>query len=188
MLNEIGTVFGLLTGKVKFALIGILAATFLVCTAGAYGTGYIIGLNKGKAEAELVIANFRADKAEQISKLNEKITDLNGKTTIEYVDRWNTIREKEYIDKGLAENVVPAQKDLSSGWVYLHDRAATSLPADPVLTADKEPSGVMDNTALSTIVSNYARCTQDQNTLISLQNWIEKYNSEVRNTNKESKK
>lgn len=188
MISELGTVFSLLSGKVKWTVIGIFAV-LLISTAGiCYGTGHLIGLNKGKAESALVISNFTSDKNAQIAHLNDKIIELNSKTTVEYVDRWNTIREKEYVDKGIAENSVPSQHDMSTGWVYLHDRAAASLPADPVLASDKEKSGVMDNAALSTIVTNYARCAQDQNTLISLQNWIDKYNSEVQKSNKDNKK
>jgi hypothetical protein len=64
------------------------------------------------------------------------------------------------------------QHDMSNGWVELHDAAARLANPDAILASDKSPSGVMDNSALAVVISNYAIAHENKQQLISLQKWI----------------
>ena len=133
---------------------------------------FVFGYMKGSAYAEAELARFAAKKAEQVAELEKKNTEISNKVVTEYVDRTNTIREKEYVYRDVATKVVPSHHDMSNGWVYAHDASATSSDADPARASDATPSGIKDNEALLTIFSNYSRCMQNSQQLISLQQWI----------------
>jgi hypothetical protein len=133
---------------------------------------FIFGYMKGSAYAEAELARFAAKKEAQVAQLEKKNAEISNKVVTEYVDRTNTIREKEYVYRDLAQNSVPAQSDLSNGWVYTHDISATSGDADASRASDATPSGIKDNEALFTIISNYSRCMQNSQQLTSLQQWI----------------
>jgi len=120
----------------------------------------------------LYLDRFSAKKSEQIAVLEKKNAEISGKVVTEYVDRTNIIKEKEYVYRDIATKVVPAQHDLSNGWVFAHDASATSSDADPTRSSDASPSGIKDNEALLTIFNNYSRCMQNSQQLVSLQQWI----------------
>lgn len=136
--------------------------------AGVFFYGYM----KGSAYAEAELARFAAKHAEQVAELEKKNQEISNKVVTEYVDRTNTIREKEYVYRDVAKNNVPSQHDMSNGWVYTHDISATSGDADPTRASDATPSGITDTTALVGIIGNYSRCMQNSQQLISLQKWI----------------
>jgi hypothetical protein len=139
----------------------------LIATVALIIGVFFYGYMKGSAYAEAELARFAADKAEQIAKLEKKNAEISNNIVTEYVDRTNTIREIEYVYLDTAKSRVPAQSDLSNGWVYTHDISATSGDADPTRASDASSSGIKDNTALLTIISNYAICQR-----IELQKWI----------------
>jgi hypothetical protein len=143
----------------------IFAIIFLV--AGAAGYGYM----KGSAHAEVELANYRAEAEKQISDLKTENAKISDNVITEYVDRTNTIREKEIVYRD-ATNTLGSQYDISNGWVYLHDSAAKLTNPDMTLASDKSPSGIMDNSALAVVISNYAICRQNAEQLSSLQKWI----------------
>lgn len=136
--------------------------------AGVFFYGYM----KGSAYAEAELARFAAKHAEQVAELEKKNQEISNKVVTEYVDRTNTIREKEYVYRDVAKNNVPSQHDMSNGWVYTHDISATSGDANPTRASDATPSGITDTTALVGIIGNYSRCMQNSQQLISLQKWI----------------
>lgn len=140
----------------------------LVLLAGVFFYGY----TKGSAHAEAQLAKFAAEKNKQIAELEKKNSEISNHVQIEYVDRVNTIKEKEYVYRDLGKNSVPGQHNLSNGWVYTHDLSATSGDADPARASDANSSGIKDNTALLTVISNYSTCLQTRQQLISLQQWI----------------
>ena len=144
----------------------LMAAAALVIGA------FIFGYMKGSAYAEAELARFAAKKEAQVAQLEKKNAEISNKVVTEYVDRTNTIREKEYVYRDIAQKSVPAQSDLSNGWVYTHDISATSGDADASRASDATPSGIKDNEALFTIISNYSRCMQNNQQLTSLQQWI----------------
>ena len=160
----------------------LLAGAALV--AGVFFYGYM----KGSAYAEAELAKFAASKSEQIAQLEKKNAEISNKVVTEYVDRTNTIREKEYVYRDIAAKSVPAQSDLSNGWVYTHDISATSGDADPARASDASSSGIKDNSALISVISNYAICQRNQVQLIELQKWIIENKAAVDKMAEEEKK
>lgn len=159
----------------------VIAIVFII--AGAAGYGYM----KGSAHAEIELANYRADAEKQISELKDENTRISDNVVTEYVDRTNTIREKEVIYRQAAGGLQP-QHDLSNGWVHLHDAAARLVNPDMQLASDRSPSGVMDNSALAVVMSNYAICKQNSEQLQSLQKWITDNRAAVEAANAERAK
>lgn len=154
-------------------MFGLIPLPYKLLAAAALLIGvFFYGYMKGSAHSEAELAKFAAKKAEQISALEKKNAEISNKVITEYVDRTNTIREKEYVYLDQAKNNVPAQSNLSNGWVYTHDISATSGDADPTRASDASSSGIKDNTALLTVISNYAICQRNQVQLIELQKWI----------------
>lgn len=144
----------------------LLAGAALI--AGVFFYGYM----KGSAYAEAELQRFAAESSKQVAELEKKNTEISNEVVTEYVDRTNTIREKEYVYLDAAKNNVPAQHDMSSGWVYTHDLSATSGDADSTRASDASPSGIADNTALLTIIKNYSICMQNSQQLEGLQRWV----------------
>jgi len=133
---------------------------------------FIYGYTKGSEHGEAEIARFAAEKNKQIADLEKKNAEISNRVQIEYVDRVNTIREKEYVYRNIAQGSVPRQHIMSNGWVYTHDISASSGDADPTRASDAKASGVADNQALISIISNYSRCQQNAEQLRQLQQWI----------------
>ena len=152
--------FGMIPFPVK-----ILAILFIVL--GAAGWGYM----KGSAQAEIELANYKARAEKQISDLKTENARISDNVTTQFVDRTNTVREKEVVYKDRIVDL-GAQHDMSNGWVYLHDAAARLVNPDMQLAADKSPSGIMDNAALSVVISNYSIRKQNSEQLEALQKWV----------------
>jgi hypothetical protein len=143
---------------------------------------------KGSAYAEAELARFSAEKSAQVAELEKQNSAISTQVVTEYVDRVNTIREKEYVYRDIVKDSVPAQYDLSNGWVYTHDLSATSGNADATRASDASPSGIKDNSALLTIISNYATCQSNAEQLRQLQQWIIQNKDAVDAMAKEKKK
>jgi hypothetical protein len=146
--------------------IKLMAILFIVL--GAAGWGYM----KGSAHAEIELANYQAKAEKQISELKTENTKISDNVTTEYVDRTNTIRDTEIIYRDRLVGLGEGQNNLSNGWVELHDAAAKLANPDALLASDKSPSGIMDNSALAVVLTNYSVCHQNKQQLISLQSWI----------------
>lgn len=146
--------------------IKILVSIFVVVAAA--GWGYM----KGSAHAEVELANYRAKAEKQISQLKTENATVTNKVVTEYVDRVNTIHDKETIYRDRLVNLGEGQNNLSNGWVELHDAAAKLADPDAVLASDKSPSGVMDNAALAVVITNYRVAHENKQQLLSLQKWI----------------
>lgn len=154
-------------------MFGMIPLPYKLMAGAALLVGvFIFGYMKGSAYAEAELARFSAEKSKQVAELEKKNTEISNKVVTEYVDRTNTIKEKEYVYRDIATKTVPAQHDMSNGWVYAHDASATSGDADPARASDASPSGIKDNEALLTIFNNYSRCLQNSQQLIGLQQWI----------------
>lgn len=136
--------------------------------AGVFFYGYM----KGSAYADAELARYGQKQAELVTQLEKKNTEISTQVVTEYVDRVNTIREKEYVYRDLAQNTVPTQFTMSTGWVYTHDSSAGANDADPTRASDASPSGITDTTALVGIIGNYSRCQQNAEQLRQLQQWI----------------
>jgi len=153
--------FGMIPFPVK-----IMAIIFIVL--GAAGWGYM----KGSAHAEIELANYQAKAQTQISELKTENTRISDNVVTEYVDRTNTIHDKEIIYRDKLVNLGTGTSEVSTGWVELHDAAAKLADPDAVLASDKSPSGVMDNAALAVVLTNYRVAHENKQQLISLQKWI----------------
>jgi len=101
--------------------------------AGVFFYGYM----KGSAYAEAELARFSAEKSAQIVELEKKNTEISNEVVTEYIDRTNTIREKEYVYLDAVKNDVPNQSVMSNGWVYTHDISATSGDADSTRSSEQ---------------------------------------------------
>ncbi len=120
--------------------------------------------------------------------VEKKNAEISNNVVTEYVDRTNTIREKEYVYLDAAKNTVPSQHVMSNGWVYTHDISATSGDADSARASDASPSGITDTTALLAIIGNYSRCQANAEQLRQLQQWIIQNKEAVDAMAKEKKK
>lgn len=152
--------------------------------AGVFFYGYM----KGSAYAEAELARFSARAAEQVAELERENLEISNRVQVEYVDRVQTIREKEYVYVDTAQNTVAGQYDLSNGWVHTHDASAANDDADPTRAADESPSGIIDNQALITIARNYAKCEANAEQLRQLQQWITDNKAAVDKANAEAEK
>lgn len=151
----------------------------LMLISGALGFGYMKGSEQGK----LAIASLEAKSQEQIAELEKKNSEISNKVVTQYVDKIHTVKEKEYVYVDAAKNSVPAQSDMSNGWVYLHDVSASGGDADASRSSDATSSGIKDNEALITIIGNYSRCNQNASQLTALQSWIEENKKAIDESN-----
>ena len=170
-------------------MLGMIPLPYKLLAGAALIIGaFVFGYMKGSAYAEAELAKFSAKKAEQIAELERKNSAISNQVVTEYVDRVNTIREKEYVYRDIAQNSVPSQSVMSNGWVYTHDISATSGDADATRSSDASPSGVTDTQALLGIIRNYAICQSNSVQLIELQRWINENKAAVDKMAEEEKK
>ena len=154
-------------------MFGMIPLPYKLLAAAALIIGvFFYGYMKGSDSADTKLANFAAEQSKQIVELEKKNAEISNNVVTEYVDRVNTIREKEYVYLDAAKNRVPTQYDMSNGWVYTHDISATSGDADPTRASNATPSGITDTTALLTIIKNYTNCQTNAEQLKKLQQWI----------------
>jgi len=154
-----------------------------IALVGAAGFGYM----KGSEKSTIALANYKANAEEQISDLKDEIIRISDNVTVQYVDRTNTIIEKQTIYRDAVAQVAP-QYDLSNGWIHLHDAAARLANPNMELAADSSPSGVMDTTALAVVMNNYGICRQNADQLKALQGWVRDTQAAVAKSNEEKKK
>ena len=149
---------------------------------------FVFGYMKGSAYAEAELARFAAKASEQVAELEKKNAEISNDVVTEYVDRTNTIREKEYVYIDAAKDTVPNQSVMSNGWVFTHDISASAGDADAARSSDASPSAVKDTDALIGIIRNYAICQSNSVQLVELQRWISENKMAVDAMAKEKKK
>ena len=149
---------------------------------------FIYGYMKGSAYAEAELQRFAAKASEQVAELERKNSEISNNVVTEYVDRTNTIREKEYVYVDAAKDSVPSQSVMSNGWVFTHDISASASDADATRSSDASPSGIKDTDALIGIIRNYAICQSNSVQLTELQRWINENKAAVDELNKKAKK
>lgn len=149
---------------------------------------FVYGYMKGSAHAELELQRFAAKASAQVAELERKNSEISNKVVTEYVDRTNTIREKEYVYVDAAKDSVPSQSVMSNGWVFTHDISASASDADATRSSDASPSGIKDTDALVGIIRNYAICQSNSVQLAELQRWINENKAAVDAMAKEKKK
>jgi hypothetical protein len=170
-------------------MLGMIPLPYKLLAGAALMAGvFFYGYMKGSAYADAELARFGQKNAELVADLEKKNTEITTQVVTEYVDRVQTIKEKEYVYRDIAQQSVPAQYDLSNGWVYTHDLSATAGDADATRASDASPSGIADNQALFTIITNYSRCQQNAEQLRQLQQWISQNKAAVDAMAEEKKK
>lgn len=170
-------------------MFGMIPLPYKLLTGVALIIGvFFYGYMKGSAYAEAELQRFAAKASQQVADLEKKNAEISNNVVTEYVDRTNTIREKEYVYIDTAKNVVPSQSVMSNGWVFTHDSSASARDADPTRASDATSSGITDTTALVGIITNYSRCQQNAQQLIALQKWITDNKTEVDRINAEKSK
>lgn len=169
-------------------MLGMIPLPYKLLAIGALLIGvFFYGYMKGSAYAEAELARFSAQKSEQVAELERKNSAISTQVVTEYVDRTNTIREKEYVYRDIIKDSVPSQHDMSNGWVYTHDLSASAGNADSARASDASPSGITDTTALLAIIRNYAICQSNSVQLVELQRWISENKMAVDAMAKENK-
>jgi uncharacterized protein (UPF0333 family) len=133
---------------------------------------FVFGYMKGSAYAEAELQRFAAKNATLVADMEKKNSEISTEVVTQYVDRTNTIKEKEYVYRDIIKESVPTQHVMSNGWVFTHDSSATASDADPTRSSDASPSGITDTTALLAIIGNYSRCLQNSQQLEGLQRWV----------------
>jgi hypothetical protein len=149
---------------------------------------FVFGYMKGSAYADAELQRFAAKASEQVAELERKNSEISNNVVTEYVDRTNTIREKEYVYVDAAKDSVPSQSVMSNGWVFTHDISASASDADATRSSDASPSGIKDTDALIGIIRNYAICQSNSVQLTELQRWINENKEAVDAMAKEKKK
>jgi hypothetical protein len=149
---------------------------------------FVYGYMKGSAYADAELQRFAAKASTQVAELEKKNAEISNNVVTEYVDRTNTIREKEYVYVDAAKDSVPSQSVMSNGWVFTHDISASASDADATRSSDASPSGIKDTDALIGIIRNYAICQSNAVQLTELQRWINENKEAVDAMAKEKKK
>jgi len=149
---------------------------------------FVFGYMKGSAYAEAELQRFAAKNAILVADMEKKNSEISTEVVTQYVDRTNTIQEKEYVYRDIIKESVPTQHVMSNGWVFTHDSSATASDADPTRASDASSSGITDTTALVGIITNYSRCQQNAQQLIALQKWIADNKTDVDRINAEKSK
>lgn len=175
---SVGT--GGLSTVYKYAAI---AAVVMVLIGIAGFKGYSLGSAKSK---EVI--------AEYIAKHDQEVTDLlgmqivtNNKILTQVITKTQIIHDHGVTNETIANTIVPDHQFLSLGWLRTHDSAAAGNAVDPTSAADGTPSTTQANTALSTVVDNYATCEVTRTELIGLQQWITETNANIAAANKKIK-
>ena len=170
-------------------MLGMIPLPYKLLAIGALLIGvFFYGYMKGSAYAEAELARFAAKASEQVAELEKKNAEISNDVVTEYVDRTNTIREKEYVYLDAAKDVVPNQSVMSNGWVFTHDISASAGDADASRSSDASPSAVKDTDALIGIIRNYAICQSNSVQLVELQRWISENKMAVDAMAKDNKK
>jgi len=160
----------------------ILAILLVMCAIFAYG------FEKGNAKADEKLRQFEIDNKTLQLELEKEQNNIKEKIVTQYVDKIKIVKEKEYVFLNQATNNVPAQFNLSNGWIWLHDASAQNGIPDATRSSDGTPSDIKDNQALTTIISNYAICHQTRQQLTDLQRSITETKKLVDSENEKNKK
>ena len=170
-------------------MFGMIPLPYKLLAIGAALIGvFVFGYMKGSAYADAELQRFAAKNATLTADMEKKNSEISTEVVTQYVDRTNTIKEKEYVYRDIVKESVPTQHVMSNGWVFTHDISATSSDADATRTSDASPSGITDTTALLAIIGNYSRCQQNAVQLTELQRWINENKTAIDELNKKAKK
>lgn len=93
-----------------------------------FGGSVAYGYNKAENKYIAKIAKMEADAVVLQAKLDTSLSEVKVSVLTKYVDKIQVIKEKEYVYRDKVVTV-PSKCELSNGWVWLHDLAASgNLP------------------------------------------------------------
>jgi len=133
---------------------------------------FFAGYFHGKKIEHINFENYQLAQEKKYAELEKKVGQVSVETVTKYLTNTSVIEKRIPIYVQIANNNVPSQYDLSNGWVFLHNTAATNSDPDPTRSSDATPSGIKDNTALETVTENYGICHENSEQLKQLQAWI----------------
>lgn len=153
----------LIGGWQRWAVYGALAgAAAIVCT----GWGYYLGMKN--------LWEYQAEQARSAIPVVVKQGTVTERVVTKYRDRIVKVKgETQFITKEIVR-YVPASADpvLPTGWVLLHDAAATrTVPAAPD-GIDVAAPAIAASQAARDVVENYGTCHETAIQLVGLQDWI----------------
>lgn len=154
-----------------FAYAGIL---FVLVTA-AFWKGYGCAADNYQVKIDKLVLErdtYVSQKQDLATQLELALANVKEVIVTKYVDRVKVIKEKEYVYRDQAVNVVPSNCELSNGWVWLHDASARGEPSDATRSADATPSAIKDTEALAVVTENYSNANANAEQLKSLQEWV----------------
>lgn len=162
--------------KVSTLLVGwktklLIAGGVLLSLAIAVSAIYFIGLNKGKSESKVAIANYEKKISDQNAANAKKVQVVTDHVITTYHTH-DVIHTKVVVQNQTAIKSVPTQFKLSQGWIYAHNQSAADQPIDPKLAANNKPSTVTDTQALGIINENYSISNGNNQRHQALIDWI----------------
>lgn len=117
-----------------------------------FGGGYYLGIQKANKQ----IAAYEESVNSMNTEVKEKQTTVViPKVEVQYQDRIKTVNTIEYVNREVIKEI-PAQCNVTKGWVYSHNQAAQGLEIDPELSKDPTPADTTDITILDTLIQNYS--------------------------------
>lgn len=144
---------------------------FVLLILGVAGYSYYYGYSAAKTKAQKEALEKENRNQAIVIDLQKQLSAAKDKVIIRFVEKTNTITERKYIYVDKAKNT-PSKCELSNGWINLHDASAKLMNIDSNSVSDNTSSGIRDNKALETVVSNYSICHKNAQQLKSLQEWI----------------
>ena len=156
-----------------------IAGYFLAGVAGFVIAGAAVWHYK-----DLEIAAQRAQSQQQIialtnaqNKVGQKAAEQQIQVQHDVVTKYQTIREE--IPTYIHVHDPVADPYLPSGFVILHNAAASASPVPAPPTGFDDPAGgAQASELLSTVVTNYQTCTATAEELVGLQNWVRDISSQ----------
>lgn len=144
----------------------------LLLLATLFGSGYFIGLNKGKGISATEIGRYEGKISELRGQAAIKVTSSNDRVVTQYVDRvvhddQVLVQNRDVVKWKVVNRDI--EKSVTCGWIYAHNQAVAQLPIDPELAADPESCGVLDNAVLDQVIVNYNIANKNSDQLRALQ-------------------
>ena len=144
----------------------------IIATSFAIVAIFFAGYFHGKKVESVNFDNYKITEATRNATIQKQIGQASVVTVTKYLTTTNTIEKRIPVYVQVSKNNVPAQHELSLGWLFLHNAAATNTDPDPAASSNATPSGVEDNSGLAIVTENYGICHENAAQLIALQDWI----------------
>jgi len=120
--------------------------------------------------------------------LDKEKANIKEKIVTQYVDRIVTVEKKRIVYVKLAADAVPAQCNISMGWINLYNASVLGQDADETKVKDPTPSGLMDNQVLQDVLDNNAACHANIAQIQALQTYSVQLKDLVQRLNSGAKK